>query len=100
MDTREAIQNVLGQVTAITGIRFTVSEEVPDYGSVGRLYFVASTGLMNDNLFDVYVYLDDAFHKILTEISLDLTGYVYKDDLTPISNYDIEQMFDEYIPSI
>lgn len=93
MDTREAIQNVLGQVTAITSIRFTVSESIPTAGATGRIYLVASTGLMNDNIFDVYIYIDNYFRKILSRISLDLTGYVYKDELVAITNAEIDAMY-------
>ena len=94
IDIRELIQNSLDQVTAITNIRFIVAEEMPEIGTSGRIYLIAPTGLMNDNIFDVYVWMDGEFKKLMnSSISLDLTGYVFKTDMVEITPEEVDEMF-------
>jgi hypothetical protein len=95
IDIRELIQNSLDQVTAITNIRFIVAEEMPEIGTSGRIYLIASTGLMNDNIFNTYVWMDGEFKQLTNSpISLDLTGYVYKTDMAEITPEEVDEMFE------
>lgn len=66
-----AIASAIGQ---ITGISYSVVQELPQTGTAGVIYLVANSG-SGQNIYDEYIYVNGAFEKIGTT-EIDLTGYV------------------------
>ena len=93
MTTLEKINQVVAQVSAITGLQFVIAETLPSSGIPSKIYLVSVSGVTTDNLFDVYIYTDGQAVKITSEISLDLSGYVSSWDLGEVSDADIDRMF-------
>ena len=66
-----AIASAIGQ---ITGISYSVVQELPQTGTAGVIYLVANSG-SGHNIYEEYIYVNGAFEKIGTT-EIDLTGYV------------------------
>lgn len=76
----------------ITGIDFQVVDRLPEIGEKGVIYLVSNNGI-NPNVYDEYIWLSDTeeFEKIGTT-EVDLSDYLKKADLKPITNEEIQEI--------
>lgn len=87
------VQSLIDDALAdITGIDFKVVPQLPDSGEKGTIYLVSNSG-SGQNTYDEYIWLSDQskWEKIGTT-DVDLSDYIRKDDLVPISNEEITQI--------
>lgn len=80
-----AITNALAD---ITGIKFEIVQTLPTTGENGTIYLVSHGGT-GTNIYDEYVYVNNAWEKIGTT-DIDLSGYVQKSELVSITNAEID----------
>lgn len=80
-----AIANALAE---ITGIKFEIVQTLPTTGENGTIYLVSHGGT-GTNIYDEYVYVNNAWEKIGTT-DIDLSGYVQKSELVSITNAEID----------
>lgn len=75
-------------ISGITGIDFQVVQSLPQTGAAGTIYLVSNGG-SGQNVYDEYIYVNNAFEKIGTT-AIDLSGYVQFSDLVAITNAEID----------
>lgn len=75
-------------LSGITGIDFQVVQALPASGAAGTIYLVSNSGT-GQNIYDEYIYVNNAFEKIGTT-AVDLSGYVQASDLVAITNAEID----------
>lgn len=80
-----AIANALAE---ITGIKFEIVQTLPTTGENGTIYLVSHGGT-GTNIYDEYVYVNNAWEKIGTT-DIDLSNYVQKTELVSITNAEID----------
>lgn len=77
-DVSTAISDALDD---ITGITYEVVQALPATGVSGTIYLLSNSG-SNPNIYDEFIYVNDAFEKIGTT-DVDLSGYAqYSDKIT------------------
>lgn len=86
-----AITNALA---SITGIKFEVVTELPSSGVNGTIYLIACSHSDAGDAYDEYAWIGDKYEKI-GNTDIDLSGYIKKNMLIPITTSDIDHMFDQ-----
>lgn len=87
----QAIQNAIGDVTQISFEPVDIFSDLPETGENGVFYLVPNTG-EGVNTFDEYIWVESkgAYELFGTiQNTLDLSGYVQKTDIVPLSNDEI-----------
>ncbi len=79
---------IASAIANIQGISYSIVESLPGTGEAGVIYLVSNSGT-NPNIYDEYIYVNNAFEKIGTT-EVDLSGYVQNTDLVAISNSEID----------
>lgn len=84
---------IAAAVGGISGISFSIVSSLPATGTTGVIYLVAHAHGTGDS-YDEYIWLEESktFEKI-GNTDVDLSGYVKKSELVPISNEEIDAMF-------
>lgn len=84
---------IAAAVGGISGISFSIVSSLPETGKTGVIYLVAHAHGAGDS-YDEYIWLEESktFEKI-GNTDVDLSGYVKKSELVPISNEEIDAMF-------
>lgn len=77
-------------LNGITGIEYQKVNSLPTTGAKGVIYLVSNNG-SGQNVYDEYIWFNDAFEKIGTT-AVDLSGYWTKADLTAITNSQIDEI--------
>lgn len=87
----QAIQDAIGDVTQIRFEPIDSFSNLPETGEQGVFYLVPNTG-EGVNTFDEYIWLESKGEYELfgtIQNTLDLSGYVQKTDIVPLSNDEI-----------
>lgn len=84
-DVQSAINTAIG---SITGVDFQVVQSLPSTGAAGTIYLVSNSGT-SPNVYDEYIYVNNAFEKIGTT-DVDLSSYYNTSNLTSITNAEID----------
>ena len=93
--TSEQVQSAINDAVGdLTGVEFTVVEELPQTGEAGVIYLVAHEHGTGDG-YDEYIYLTEQtkFEKI-GNTDIDLSGYVLTTDLVEITNEEVQTIWD------
>jgi len=85
-----SIATALGK---ITGIKFEVVTELPSSGVNGTIYLIAHS---HSDAGDEYAWIGDKYEKI-GNTDVDLSGYIEKSDLSPITTSEIDSMFNQVV---
>lgn len=94
-----AIQNALGTITQISFQTIDDVASLPATGVVGTFYLVPNTGKENNN-YDEYIWdaTNSRYELIGTiQTEVDLSGYVQKTDIVPMTNQEIKNIVDQAI---
>lgn len=75
-------------IGSITGIKFEIVQTLPTTGENGTIYMVSHGGT-GTNIYDEYVYVNNAWEKI-GSTDIDLSNYVQKTDMVSITNAEID----------
>lgn len=87
--TKTEVDNAISDAVAgITGVSFSIVQALPATGKAGVIYLLSNSGNA-PNVYDEYIYVNNAFEKIGTT-DVDLSGYVQTSDLTPITEAQID----------
>lgn len=84
-DVNSAISSAIAD---ISGISYSIVTSLPATGEAGVIYLISNSGT-NPNIYDEYIYVNNAFEKIGTT-DVDLSGYVQTSDLIAITNTEID----------
>jgi len=91
-DVEDAIAAGLADVT---GVSYEVVQSLPQTGEAGVIYLIADPDGSAPDVYIEYIWANNAFEKIGTTGSVDLTGYVQDTDITLASNSDVNGLFSE-----
>lgn len=81
-------------IAAIDSLTYAVVQTLPTTDiSTTTIYLLPKTTAQTNNVYDEYMYINNVWEKIGTT-EVDLSGYVKESDLVPISNQDIDAMFE------
>lgn len=78
-------------VADITSFEYQVVQTLPATGEAGVVYLISNSG-SGTNIYDEYIYVNNAFEKIGTT-EVDLSGYWNDTDYTLATTTDIDNMF-------
>lgn len=98
--TEEEVSTLIAAALGnITNISYSVVTQLPEVGELGTIYLIANNSGETNNIYDEYIYIKSTgkFEK-LGSTKLDLTGYLKETDLVPISNQEIDNMFENAEP--
>lgn len=87
---------VADALSHITGISFEIVQVLPATGDAGKIYLVPHGGSSQQNIYDEYIYFNNAWEKIGTT-EVDLSNYVQYSDLSEISNQRVQQIWDAIV---
>ena len=79
---------ITNAISGITGISFEIVTTLPSTGNAGTIYLVSHGGT-GTNIYDEYIYVNNAWEKIGTT-DVDLSGYVQTSDMVTITNAEID----------
>lgn len=88
---KELTDEVKALVGNVKSIDFRLTETLPETGEKAVIYLVANNKGKND-AYDEYIYINGSFERI-GATTVDLTGYVKQEDITSITNEEIDQLF-------
>lgn len=89
----EMASAIAAAIAGFTGISFSLVESLPETGKEGVIYLIPHAHGAGDS-HDEYIWLKElkTFEKI-GSTDVDMSGYVKKSELVPISNEEIDAMF-------
>ncbi len=81
-------------IAALNSLRLAVVSTLPTTDiSTTTIYLVPKSTAQTNNAFDEYVYVNNKWEKV-GDTEIDLSGYVLDSDLVPITNAEIDTMFE------
>lgn len=83
----KAVSNAVGGVTSIS---YSIVDSLPSTGDAGTIYLVSNGGT-GKNVYDEYLFVNNAFEKIGTT-DVDLSGYEKAADIMAIANTEIDSI--------
>lgn len=86
-----SIAGAIGDIVGLSALFVSSVDEVPEIGKVGCIYFVPHSHSDESDIYDEYMWIGDKYEKI-GNTDIDLSDYVKKDMLTPITTSDIDNM--------
>lgn len=84
--TKTEVDNI---ISGITGVSFEIVQSLPQTGDAGTIYLVPQQGGSAPDIYDEYIYVNNAWEKIGTT-AIDLSGYWSKAELTAITTAEID----------
>lgn len=79
-------------ISGVTQFDYEIVETLPEEGEKGTIYLKAVEGPESQNIYEEFLWLNDKWEMMGTT-SIDLSGYVQKDDLEEISTEEIDEIF-------
>lgn len=89
----EVSQSIADAIKGISGVKYSVVEQLPDTGEAGTIYLVSKETEEEQNIYDEYIWVTDKFEQIGTT-AVDLSQYVKNSDLVEITNEEIDSLFE------
>ena len=81
---------IANAIKDIQGISYSIVTALPSKGEAGIIYLLSNNG-NNPNIYDEYIWVNNAFEKIGTT-AVDLSGYLKTTDLVAITNPEIDNI--------
>lgn len=90
---------IAAAIGSAINLSYSIVSELPQTGQDNVIYLIANNSKETNNIYDEYIYIKSTgkFEK-LGSTKLDLTGYLKETDLVPISNQEIDNMFENAEP--
>lgn len=83
---------VTAALADVTGLSAEIVTELPETGDANVIYLVPKTGSQGDT-YDEYMWINNAF-ELIGSTAVDLSGYLKSSDLRPMTNAEIEAVFE------
>lgn len=87
---REYVKKALTDITGFTG---EIAESLPETGKANVIYLIPKPEAGEGNGYDEYMWINGAF-ELLGSTNIDLSGYLKTADLRPMTNEEIESVFE------
>lgn len=98
--TKEEVSTLIAAaIGSAINLSYSIVSELPQTGQDNVIYLIANNSKETNNIYDEYIYIKSTgkFEK-LGSTKLDLSGYLKETDLVPISNAEIDEMFESAEP--
>lgn len=93
--TEEQVQTAINQATSLSGKEYKKVESLPQTGETKYIYLVAVADPEEMENYDEYIWItEDNKYEHIGTTQMDLSGYLLASDLVPITNEEIQDLWD------
>lgn len=87
--TAQVQQAINSALSGITGIEFSIVEQLPATGAAGTIYLVQKTVTATGNIYTEWIYVNNKW-ETLGDTTVDLSEYLKKTDVSALTNEEID----------
>ena len=84
-------QAINSALSGITGIQFSIVEQLPATGVAGTIYLVQKTVTATGNIYTEWIYVNNKW-ETLGDTTVDLSDYLKKTDVSALTNEEIDDV--------
>ena len=84
-------QAINSALSGITGIQFSIVEQLPATGVAGTIYLVQKTVTATGNIYTEWIYVNNKW-ETLGDTTVDLSDYLKKTDVSALTNAEIDEV--------
>ena len=84
-------QAINSALSGITGIEFSIVEQLPATGAAGTIYLVQKTVTATGNIYTEWIYVNNKW-ETLGDTTVDLSDYLKKTDISALTNAEIDEV--------
>lgn len=84
-------QAINSALSGITGIQFSIVEQLPATGAAGTIYLVQKTVTATGNIYTEWIYVNNKW-ETLGDTTVDLSDYLKKTDVSALTNAEIDDV--------
>ena len=84
-------QAINSALSGITGIQFSIVEQLPATGVAGTIYLVQKTVTATGNIYTEWIYVNNKW-ETLGDTTVDLSDYLKKTDVSALTNAEIDDV--------
>lgn len=89
--TAQVQQAINSALSGITGIQFSIVEQLPATGVAGTIYLVQKTVTATGNIYTEWIYVNNKW-ETLGDTTVDLSEYLKKTDVSALTNEEIDDV--------
>lgn len=89
--TQQVQQAINSALSGITGIQFSIVEQLPATGVAGTIYLVQKTVTATGNIYTEWIYVNNKW-ETLGDTTVDLSDYLKKTDVSALTNAEIDDV--------
>ena len=89
--TQQVQQAINSALSGITGIQFSIVEQLPATGVAGTIYLVQKTVTATGNIYTEWIYVNNKW-ETLGDTTVDLSDYLKKTDVSALTNAEIDEV--------
>ena len=89
--TQQVQQAINSALSGITGIQFSIVEQLPATGVAGTIYLVQKTVTATGNIYTEWIYVNNKW-ETLGDTTVDLSDYLKKTDVSALTNEEIDDV--------
>lgn len=89
--TQQVQQAINSALSGITGIQFSIVEQLPATGVVGTIYLVSKAVTATGNIYTEWIYVNNKW-ETLGDTTVDLSDYLKKTDVSALTNAEIDEV--------
>ena len=84
-------QAINSALSGITGIEFSIVEQLPATGVAGTIYLVSKAVTATGNIYTEWIYVNNKW-ETLGDTTVDLSDYLKKTDISALTNAEIDEV--------
>lgn len=89
--SQQVEQAINSALSGITGIEFSIVEQLPATGAAGTIYLVQKTVTATGNIYTEWIYVNNKW-ETLGDTTVDLSDYLKKTDVSALTNAEIDDV--------
>lgn len=89
--TQQVQQAINSALSGITGIEFSIVEQLPATGAAGTIYLVSKAVTATGNIYTEWIYVNNKW-ETLGDTTVDLSEYLKKTDVSALTNAEIDDV--------
>ena len=89
--SQQVEQAINSALSGITGIQFSIVEQLPATGAAGTIYLVQKTVTATGNIYTEWIYVNNKW-ETLGDTTVDLSDYLKKTDVSALTNAEIDDV--------
>ena len=89
--TAQVQQAINSALSGISGIEFSIVEQLPATGAAGTIYLVSKAVTATGNIYTEWIYVNNKW-ETLGDTTVDLSDYLKKTDISALTNAEIDEV--------